>query len=113
MIGKYRWKLKSFSISRLFIFLIFFVPISLTLIKINEDCSSVDNSTWWSIFKYTWISNDVVVPKIIWYKLIALIALSLVLTFVLYKIICKVFRIQSEKWNYDIIKTKKNGLWKL
>jgi len=81
---------RCFSKCRLFLFLILFAPISYAFYKTNEYCAEVYNpDAWWSVFKYTWVSNDVLIIRIIWYKLAVLIVLTLVLDFGLCKIICK------------------------
>jgi len=84
-------RLRPISFSRIILYLICSVPAFLILLKINEDCSSVDNSTWWSVFHFNWISNDVVIAQIVFYKLIVLIGISFALTIMFYKIIRKLF----------------------
>lgn len=90
-----------------YIFINTFAIISITLYKINEVNSSVFETKWWSIFYNKWLSNDVVITGIVWYKFLILILISFIISFILYRAVCKVFKIKPENVIFPFLYIKK------
>ena len=90
-----------------YIFIYLFAIISIALYKINEVNSSIDNPAWWSIFHNKWLSNDVVITGIVWYKFLILIFISFIISFILYKAVCKIFKIKPENVIFPFLYIKK------
>lgn len=90
-----------------YIFINFFAIISIALYKINEVNSNVYNSAWWSIFYNKRLSYDAAITGIIWYKFFILIFISFILSFILYKAVCKLFSIKPEDVIFPFLYIKK------